>query len=293
MNILTNIKTFFFGLLSLAIPVLPAAFDFIWDTFTNYFLDNFAVSPSKVAESEFIPAGDATITAMETELTVSQQKIQQLLKRHDELESQNKRLLEELETLAQKVSEQADRTLFILLEQCKKKLVDLISDCYQKVAKLQDENKNLKSFIHSLEKENEKLNSSSKDAPLMAKPESVETEFVNEETSALPELPSCIPDSNCYVENEQKSVDEGDVYQELFTEGEMTNELLPPMPQIADETRGFPSNLPHVDPICQPKWDSDEYLDEDEPAVQQEKNEAVADESSSLSGFREVKTING
>jgi isoleucyl-tRNA synthetase len=278
MNILTNIKTFFFGLLSLAIPVLPAAFDFIWDTFTNYFLDNFVVSPSIVAESEFIPAGDATITAMETELTVSQQKIQQLLKRHDELESQNKRLLEELENLAQKVSEQADRTLFILLEQCKKKLVDLISDCYQKVAKLQ----------------NEKLNSSLKDAPLLAKPEkSVETEFVNEETSALPELPSCIPDSNCYVENEQKSVDEVDVYQELFTEEEMTSTELTPMPQIADETRGFPSDLPHVDPICQPKWDSDEYLDEDEPAVQQEKNEAVADESSSLSGFREVKTING
>jgi hypothetical protein len=166
----------------------------------------------------------------------------------------------------------------------------LISDCYQKVAKLQDENKNLKSFIHSLEKENEKLNSSSKDAPLLAKPEkSVETEFVNEETSALPELPSCIPDSNCYVENEQKSVDEVDVYQELFTEEEMTSTELTPMPQIADETRGFPSDLPHVDPICQPKWDSDESLDEDEPAVQQEKNEAVADESSSLSGFCEVK----
>jgi isoleucyl-tRNA synthetase len=193
MNILTNIKTFFFGLLSLAIPVLPAAFDFIWDTFTNYFLDNFVVSPSIVAESEFIPAGDATITAMETELTVSQQKIQQLLKRHDELESQNKRLLEELENLAQKVSEQADRTLFILLEQCKKKLVDLISDCYQKVAKLQDENKNLKSFIHSLEIENGKLVYLFVErCPIsLTRPESVETE----ETSALPETPSCILDS--------------------------------------------------------------------------------------------------
>jgi peptidoglycan hydrolase CwlO-like protein len=49
-------------------------------------------------------------------LTLSQQKIQQLLKRHDELESENKRLLKELETLAETVSEQANRNI-ILIEQ--------------------------------------------------------------------------------------------------------------------------------------------------------------------------------
>jgi hypothetical protein len=60
--ILTIIRPFFIRLMSLVFFVLPAAFDYLWEAFTNYFLDDFAESPPIVTGSELSPASNATTT---------------------------------------------------------------------------------------------------------------------------------------------------------------------------------------------------------------------------------------
>ena len=212
MNILENIKMFFFELIFSLISILPLCitFDFLWDSFfANFFVENFCESPLSVDNGPVLSFHDPVKTGVcpntESRPTPSQQVME---KCHDDLEIENRRLLKELETLRQK-SEQTDRSI-LHLEQSNKELADLILESYKKESKLQNENVSLKSCIDSLEKENEKLIASLKNVQLTKKLNPVETEIVTEETFILPELPSFIPDLEHNLENGQKPIDEVD-----------------------------------------------------------------------------------
>jgi hypothetical protein len=196
MNILENIKMFFFELIFSLISILPLCitFDFLWDSFfANFFVENFCESPLSVDNGPVLSFHDPVKTGVcpntESRPTPSQQVME---KCHDDLETENRRLLKELETLRQK-SEQTDRSI-LHLEQSNKELADLILESYKKESKLQSENESFKSCIHSLEKENGKLIAS----------------LSFGETFILPELPSFIPDLEDNLENCQKPIDEVD-----------------------------------------------------------------------------------
>ncbi len=203
---------FFFELIFSLISILPLCitFDFLWDSFfANFFVENFCESPSS-ADNEpelsfHVPIKPEVGLHTESKPTPSQQVMG---KCHDDLETENRRLLKELETLRQK-SEQTDRSI-LHLEQSNKELADLILESYKKESKLQNENESLKSCIDSLEKENEKLIASLKNVLVPTKLNPVETEIVTEETFILPELPSFIPDLEYNLENGQKPIDEVD-----------------------------------------------------------------------------------
>ena len=148
---------FFFELIFSIISVLPSSitFDILWDSFfTNFFVENVYESPTS-ADNEpelsfHVPIKPEVGLHTKSKPTPSQQLME---KCHDDLETENRRLLKELETLRQK-SEQTDRSI-LHLEQSNKELTDLILESYKKESKFQNENESLKSCIHSLEKENE------------------------------------------------------------------------------------------------------------------------------------------
>ena len=95
--ILTTIKLFFIRMMSLVFFALPTAFDYLWEAFTNYFLENFAVSPSPIVTgSELTPASNATTTEVaEPEFCPCCEE-----------EYQNRIFLNQLELEIQKVSEE-------------------------------------------------------------------------------------------------------------------------------------------------------------------------------------------
>jgi hypothetical protein len=210
--ILENIQLFFFELMSSLISILPSiTFEFLWDSFANFFVENVYESPTS-ADNEpelsfHVPINPEVCLHTESKPTQPSQQVME--KCHDDLENENRRLLKELETLRQK-SEQTDRSILHLDEQSNKELADLILESYKKESKLQSENESLKSCIHSLEKENGKLIASLKNVQLTKKLNPVETEIVTEETFILPELPSFIPDLEHNLENGQKPIDEVD-----------------------------------------------------------------------------------
>ena len=195
MIFLENIKLFFFELMSSLISILPSiTFEFLWDSFANFFVENVYESPTS-ADNEpelsfHVPINPEVCLHTESKPTQPSQQVME--KCHDDLENENRRLLKELETLRQK-SEQTDRS-FLHFEQSNKKLVDLILESYKKESKLQSENESFKSCIHSLEKENGKLIAS----------------LSFGETFILPELPSFIADLEHNLENGQKPNDEVD-----------------------------------------------------------------------------------
>ena len=196
MNILENIKMFFFKHIFSLISILPLCitFDFLWDSFfANFFVENVCESPLSANNGPVLSFHDPVKTGVcpntESRPTPSQQVME---KCHDDLEIENRRLLKELETLRQK-SEQTDRSI-LHLEQSNKELADLILESYKKESKLQSENESFKSCIHSLEKENGKLIAS----------------LSFGETFILPELPSFIADLEHNLENGQKPNDEVD-----------------------------------------------------------------------------------
>ena len=211
MIFLENIKLFFFELMSSLISILPSiTFEFLWDSFANFFVENVYESPTS-ADNEpelsfHVPINPEVCLHTESKPTQPSQQVME--KCHDDLENENRRLLKELETLRQK-SEQTDRS-FLHLEQSNKELADLILESYKKESKLQSENESLKSCIDSLEKENGKLIASLKNVLVPTKLNPVETEIVTEETFILPELPSFIPDLEHNLENGQKPIDEVD-----------------------------------------------------------------------------------
>jgi hypothetical protein len=158
--------------------------------------------------------------------------------------------------------------------------VDLVIKSHEKESNLEDEITDLKSYIHTLEKQNKKLLASSKNVPIMTKSDTSETEFFTGETSALPELPSCIPESEYILENGQETVDEVDVLQKLLCpEEEIKTEINTPMPEVTDETQRFQSNWKYffVDPIYPPHLESEKFIDEKEIA-RQEKNGAIRED---------------
>jgi hypothetical protein len=95
--ILTTIKLFFIRMMSLVFFALPTAFDYLWEAFTNYFLENFAVSPSPIVTgSELTPASNATTTEVaEPEFCPCCEE-----------EYQNRIFLNQLELEVKKVSEE-------------------------------------------------------------------------------------------------------------------------------------------------------------------------------------------
>jgi hypothetical protein len=98
--ILTIIRPFFIRLMSLVFFVLPAAFDYLWEAFTNYFLDDFAESPPIVTGSELSPASNATTTGVaELEFCPCCEEDMILI-------YQNQIYLNQLELEVQKVSEE-------------------------------------------------------------------------------------------------------------------------------------------------------------------------------------------
>jgi hypothetical protein len=181
--------------MSSLISILPSiTFEFLWDSFTNFFVENVYESPTS-ADNEpelsfHVPINPEVCLHTESKPTQPSQQVME--KCHDDLENENRRLLKELETLRQK-SEQTDRSI-LHLEQSNKELADLILESYKKESKLQSENESFKSCIHSLEKENGKLIAS----------------LSFGETFILPELPSFIPDLEDNLENCQKPIDEVD-----------------------------------------------------------------------------------
>ena len=197
--------------MSSLISILPSiTFEFLWDSFANFFVENVYESPTS-ADNEpelsfHVPINPEVCLHTESKPTQPSQQVME--KCHDDLENENRRLLKELETLRQK-SEQTDRS-FLHLEQSNKELADLILESYKKESKLQSENESLKSCIDSLEKENGKLIASLKNVLVPTKLNPVETEIVTEETFILPELPSFIADLEHNLENGQKPIDEVD-----------------------------------------------------------------------------------